>query len=254
VDHRGRASFVGEKTRVNFWIKTIPSVLREDEETGWKVYMLFRSSSRLLKSLSCHVAVISEGKVPHPLHQHPEEELILVSSGEVDNIMAEGDLPRIERTDRLRKGALIYLPNHQLHTIRAIGPGPATLLVFKWEGHLQEKKDSLFNGMITDPWEGGGRSDLPFTNGYRFTRVFETPTNYLQKLSVRIAELEPGAGFGWHRDRYDLAIAMLNGPMDTMGVKLRDPAALFVTAGTPHWMLNPGQGTTSFLVVEFHKD
>jgi mannose-6-phosphate isomerase-like protein (cupin superfamily) len=254
VDHRGRASSVGGKTRVDFWIRTIPSVLEEDEETGWKVYLLFRASSRLLNSLSCHVGVISEGKIPHPLHQHPEEELILVSSGEVDNIMVEGDLPRIERTDRLRKGALIYLPSHQPHTIRAIGPGPATLLVFKWEGHSREKKDGLFNRVIVDPSERLERSNSSFKNGYRITTLFETPTNYLQKLTVRIAELEPGAGFGWHRDRYDLAVALLSGSMDTMGVKLRDPAALFVTTGTPHWMRNPGQGVTSFLVVEFHRD
>jgi len=180
--------------------------------------------------------------------------LILVSSGEVDNIMVEGDLSHIERTNRLRKGVLIYLPDHHPHTLRAIGPGPATLLVFKWEGHSREKKDGLLDGVIIDPSEGRGRSDSSFKNGSRITRLFETPTNYLQKLSVRIAELEPGAGFGWHRDRYDLAIAMLSGPMDTMGVKLRDPAALFVTAGTPHWMRNPGEGATSFLVLEFHKD
>ena len=86
------------------------------------------------------------------------------------------------------------------------------------------------------------------------TWLFEAPTKYLQKLSVRITELEPGAGVGLHRDLYDLAIVLLNGHMDTMGAKLRQPAALYVTAGTPHWMSNPGQAPAIFLVLEFYKD
>lgn len=181
---------------MDFWIRTIPSVLEEDEETGWKVYMLFRGSSPLLKSLSCHVAVLSEGKMIHPLHQHQEEELILIFSGEVDNVVVEGDLPLVEKMNRLKKGALIYLADQQPHTLRAVGPGPATILVFKWEGNSCNTQGNLPNTVIVDPSEGSGLPHLPFLPGSPLTRLFEMPTRYLQKLSVRIVELEPGPDLG----------------------------------------------------------
>ena len=239
---------------MDFWVRTIPSTLEEDKETGWKVYMLFRASSRLIKGLSCHVGVISAEKIPHPLHQHPEEELILVSSGEVDHILSEGDRVRTESKEHLRKGAIIYIPSHHPHTIRASGPGPTTLLVFKWEGHSNNTRRDPVNGWIIDPFEGRSQPGPSFTNGFRAITLSEKPTHYLQKLRVRLAELEPGASIGWHRDRYDLAIGLLSGDMDTMGVRLEKPAALFITAGTPHWMGNPGKTNTTFLVVEFYRD
>lgn len=239
---------------MDYWIKTIPSVLEEDEDTGWKVYMLFSGASRLLKSLSCHVAVLSEGKMIHPLHQHPEEELILLFSGEVDNIMVEGDLPGVEKINRLKKESLIYLDGQQPHSLRAVGPGPATMLVFKWQGNSPNTKGDLPDMVIVDPSEGSGLSMSPFLQGSRMRGLFEVPTRYVRKMSVRIVELDPGAGFGKHKDTYDLALVLLSGHMDTMGVNLKVPTALFVTSGTPHWMWNSGQSPTSFLVVEFHKE
>jgi quercetin dioxygenase-like cupin family protein len=239
---------------MDFCFKTIPSVLKEDEETGWKVYMLFSAASPLLKSLFCHVAVLSERKIIHPLHQHQEEEMILIFSGEVDNIVGEGDFPLNEKISRVKKGSLIYLSGHQPHTLRAVGPGPATILAFKWEGRSCNTDGDLLNVVIANPSEESGLSISPFLPGSRTRRLIETPTRYLKKLSVRIVEYEPGVSFGLHRDRYDLALVLLNGNMNMMGVKLKDPTALFVEAGTPHWMQNPDQSPTSLLVVEFHKD
>ena len=108
---------------MDFWIKTIPRSFSEDDEAGWKVQSLFRGSSRLLECLSCHHAVLGEGKIPHPPHRHPEEELIVLRSGQLDCIEMEGDSQRIERVNVSNGGgvALFLRPSTPHHPFRGGG-------------------------------------------------------------------------------------------------------------------------------------
>ncbi|KKL16994.1 hypothetical protein LCGC14_2489990, partial [marine sediment metagenome] len=133
---------------MGFWIRAIPSILEENEKTGWNVYKLFNKSSCLIKNLSCHVGVLSEGKMPHPLHQHAEEELIVILCGEIEITIAQARQPYGKKQDRLKRGSVIYLSAHHQHTIRSIGPGPAEFLIIRWKGTINKLNDDISKSFV----------------------------------------------------------------------------------------------------------
>jgi quercetin dioxygenase-like cupin family protein len=78
-----------------------------------------------LEQLEVHVTTLRPGEAPHPPHQHPEEELIIVKDGTVESSL--NGQPR-----RLGPGSVILQASNELHGIRNVGTGPATYHVIKW--------------------------------------------------------------------------------------------------------------------------
>ena len=239
---------------MGFWIRTIPSVLQEDEKTGWNIYMLFKGSAHFLRNLSCHVSVLSEGKIPHPLHQHAEEELIIILCGEVENIMTQGHPPYRKKTGRLKRGSVVYLSAHHPHTIRSIGPGPAKFIVFKWSGIVHNSKNDILRSFIFDQAEKNRLPTDQFKPGFKMGRLFETPTRYLRNLCASVHDLKMDVGVKPHKHAHDLVLVLMDGRINSMHVDISAPAVIFFPAGTPHWTKNVGQIATSSFVFEFHGD
>ncbi len=192
--------------------------------------------------------------MPHPLHQHAEEELIVILCGEVKCIMAQDRLPHGKKTDRLQKGSVIYLSANHPHTIRSLGPGPAELLILRWKGTLNKSNGDIPKSFVFNQSE---RARLPiskFGSGLSMVRLFEMPTRYLRNLCASIHDLKIDAGVKPHRNDHDLAIILMAGRIDTMHAEISAPAVLFFPAGIPHWTKNVGQIATSSFVFEFHGD
>ena len=118
--------FNKRKLSMSFWIRTIPSLIEEDKNTGWKTYMLLKNASCFLENLSCHFAMLSEGKTPHPIHRHTEEKLFIIFSGTFEILTTEGYPSQRKKIARLKRGSVIYLPAHCPHTIRSFGPRPTS--------------------------------------------------------------------------------------------------------------------------------
>jgi quercetin dioxygenase-like cupin family protein len=85
----------------------------------------FRSATPTLDELEIHATTLNPGEAPHPPHQHPDEELVIVKEGTVE-VLVNG------KTSRVGPGSVVFQASNQLHGIRNAGPGQATYFVVRW--------------------------------------------------------------------------------------------------------------------------
>ena len=78
--------------------------------------------SKLLETLQVRV---NPGKSPHPPHQHPEEEMMLVIEGEAE-FEVDG------KKTRASAGSILYAYPGSSHSFKNVGSGPLVVHVFKW--------------------------------------------------------------------------------------------------------------------------
>ncbi len=73
---------------------------------------------------------LKPGMTPHAPHQHPEEEIMVVTEGHGE-ISVEG------RVTQVGPGSMMYTAAQRLHGIKNTGSGPLLFYYFKWK-----KKDA----------------------------------------------------------------------------------------------------------------
>jgi quercetin dioxygenase-like cupin family protein len=223
---------LGHGVRLTGRIHPLRLPLEPDEQRGWKPYPAFSGTTADLPSFSCHASVLLSGHSPHPPHTHPEEELLLLLSGEVEVVLTENG-----RT-RLRPGELVYYPAEFAHTLQTTSTEPATYVMFKWRGELVAADRPLPFGRF----QTSGGAGL----------LFEGSTRYLRKLHSHVTVLEPGDGYEPHLDAYDVAIVVLEGEVETIGGRAAPHDVIFYRAGEAHGMRNIGRGLARYVVFEFH--
>jgi quercetin dioxygenase-like cupin family protein len=77
------------------------------------------------------------------------------------------------------------------------------------------------------------------------------PTNFLGRLHAHLTEMDPGHGYEAHRDRYDVAIIVFSGKLDTGGEVIGPGSVLYYAAGVLHGLRNVGEEIARYLVIEF---
>jgi quercetin dioxygenase-like cupin family protein len=241
-------SFVGAGTgpRLLSRVCRLRLPLAPDHVAGWKPYSQFRGSTGDIPDLSCHVSVLTHNSCPHPPHAHPEEELLLVLTGEVEVILPQ---PTGEQRRRLGPGGFVYYPAEFLHTLRTVSAQPAEYLMFKWCAAPTGTAATLGHGAYETPCEPSHTADRP---GFHPQLLFEGPTAWLRKLHCHASTLSPGAGYAPHVDAYDVALVILEGAIETLGQRVPSPAVVFYAAGEPHGIHNPGESMARYLAFEFH--
>lgn len=78
-----------------------------------------------LERLECHITTVNPGEEPHPPHQHPEEELVLIKEGTMD-VVQNGE------RKRAGPGSVIFNSSNEMHGFKNVGDTPATYFVVKW--------------------------------------------------------------------------------------------------------------------------
>ena len=73
--------------------------------------------------IELHETTVEPGKMPHPAHQHPHEEFILVRTGTMAIILNGVEHP-------LPAGSVGYTAPGELHGFKNIGTIPATYFIF----------------------------------------------------------------------------------------------------------------------------
>lgn len=233
------------------WIKALDLPLEGNKEGGWKIRRIFRGPTAAMKKFSSHVSVLGSGKIPHTLHAHEEEELLIMLSGGAD-IVTLDDGSLIAATARIFPGSAVYHAARQKHTIHCIGPGPATYLIFKWIGAGDLRGDAGLRSSIFHIARGCSDPATQSARQIVRTVIFESPTLYLRKLRCHISTLQPGAGYPPHSDAYDVAILTLSGTVETLGRQIRPYSVIFYAAGEPHGMKNADTIPARYIVIEFH--
>ena len=97
----------------------------EPTKTGEKRQFL-QSPTLTLDELELHVTTLNPGQAPHPPHQHPDEELIIIKEGTVESTVNG-------ITKRVGPGSVIFQASNQLHGIKNVGTTKAVYHVIKWK-------------------------------------------------------------------------------------------------------------------------
>jgi len=197
------------------------------------------------------VGTISENAIPHPVHQHPEEELIIPFSGSIDLFRHNDELRHGHNGSLLLPGSLIYLSAGAPHTLRGKGPGPSIVVAIRWKGKRRVSTDGILKTSVFDIPETPSPSHQGLPEPSRI-HLFEGATGYAENLRAHRAYIRPGGGYGAHNHPHDLMMVLLEGRLDTMHMQVPSPALLFFPAGTSHWAKNTGQSPASLLTLEFH--
>ena len=73
--------------------------------------------------IELHETTVAPGKMPHPAHQHPHEEFILVREGTID-FLYNGE------SHILGPGSVGYTAPNEMHGFKNVGSTPATYFIF----------------------------------------------------------------------------------------------------------------------------
>ena len=102
----------------------IPDTRITHEPFG-EVRMYFEGRTDLLKAMTAGGLVLEPGMSPHPPHQHPEEEFMLVAEG-------SGEIQIGDQVTPVSAGAMMYCAGNKLHGIVNTGKTPMTFYFYKW--------------------------------------------------------------------------------------------------------------------------
>jgi quercetin dioxygenase-like cupin family protein len=89
--------------------------------------VFFEGATDQLKSLVVGSIALKAGQEPHPPHQHPEEEIMLVTEG-TGEIFLEG------KKTPVKPGDIMYSAGNHMHGVKASANSPLTFYYFKWLG------------------------------------------------------------------------------------------------------------------------
>jgi len=220
--------------------------LRVEQGKAWQPYPLFSGVTEIHDHMACHASVLAPGKMPHPPHCHLEEEILMVLDGEAELLVGDG--PNVADTvaHPVRPGMFVYYPAFKHHTLRNVGTGPLTYLMFKWRGSPRAS-GPILDAKIVEP----ARDDQGTADSYRATRLANGETNFLSKLKIHRSDVQPGGGYEPHRDEYDVAIVVLSGRINTLDREVGPFGVVYYSAGEAHGLRAVGPDPARYLVFEF---
>jgi mannose-6-phosphate isomerase-like protein (cupin superfamily) len=96
-----------------------------DVQKGCTVFVHYNGPTDQLSGMCTGMAVLDPGASPHPPHQHPEEEFLIVASG-------TGEIECAGKTTQVGPGAIMYCAGNTLHGILNTGKVPMTFYWSKW--------------------------------------------------------------------------------------------------------------------------
>jgi mannose-6-phosphate isomerase-like protein (cupin superfamily) len=85
----------------------------------------FEGKTGQLRDMTAGSLVLQPGQEPHPPHQHPEEEFLLIGEG-TGEILVNG------KTVQVGPGSMMYSESNHLHGIKNTGSVPMRFYFFKW--------------------------------------------------------------------------------------------------------------------------
>ncbi len=85
----------------------------------------FEGRTDLLSSMTAGSLLLNPGMSPHPPHQHPEEEFMVVTEG-TGEIMCDG------KTTQVGPGSMMYCAGNKLHSVENTGKVPLLFYFYKW--------------------------------------------------------------------------------------------------------------------------
>ncbi|HEX6493931.1 MAG TPA: cupin domain-containing protein [Acidobacteriaceae bacterium] len=101
-----------------------PATAKLTHESYGDRRIYFDGSTGQLRALTVGCLVLKAGMAPHPPHQHPEEEIMLVTEG-------AGEITVEAKAYPVGPGSMMYCSGQRMHGITA-GPHGLTFYFYKW--------------------------------------------------------------------------------------------------------------------------
>ncbi len=103
----------------------LDSLAAEGDAPGVVAYVHYNGPTDQLATMCTGMAVLEPGASPHPPHQHPEEEFMIVAEG-------NGVIEVNGHATQVGPGAIMYCAANVLHGIVNTGGRPMTFYWSKW--------------------------------------------------------------------------------------------------------------------------
>ena len=87
--------------------------------------VFFEGPTDQLKSMTAGSLRLNAGMEPHPPHQHPEEEIMVVTEG-------AGEMLVGGKTVKVGPGSMMYCAANKLHGVKNTGSTPLLFYYYKW--------------------------------------------------------------------------------------------------------------------------
>ena len=213
---------------------------------GWSRQQGFSGSAGGLTVVSCHRSQLIGPEPPHPPHAHIEEELLVVTQGEAEILLATGEDDPAPRKERLSTGGFAYYPPYQWHTLRNCGSEPLRYTMIKWQGALGGRSEPL--GVCLVPAAAPAVRDK---RRMRRLPLLDGPTPFLAHLHCHLTEIDEGAGYAAHEDSYHVALVCLEGALSCENEILESGGAVFYRASQKHGLR--AAKSSRYLAFEFHE-
>lgn len=91
-----------------------------------EVRSFFTMRTATLDQLEVHETTLNPGKMPHPPHKHPNEEMLVIRQGTVEALV-KGEWKRVG------PGSVIFNASNQLHGLKNVGSQPAVYTVINFK-------------------------------------------------------------------------------------------------------------------------
>ena len=93
--------------------------------SGCRVFVHYNGPTDQLNGMCTGMCVLDPGATPHPPHQHPEEEFLIVADG-------TGEIECGGKITQVGPGAIMYCAGNVIHGITNTGKVPMTFYWSKW--------------------------------------------------------------------------------------------------------------------------
>lgn len=205
-----------------------------------------------LERFESHASTLNPGLDSHPQHQHAQEEFIILKEGELEVIINGVG-------SRVGPGSLFFFAANDWHSVRNVGEGPATYLVFNYAtaetrtASAEPAAQSAAAGTLASGvYEWREMAVEPTKKGERRS-LFDAPTVTATNLECHTTTLRAGlVSHAAHRHADEEIVVVKDGLIEATieGVStVAGPGSVFFFASNElHGLRNAGESEATYYV------
>lgn len=211
-----------------------------------------RNPTATFKEFECHISTLNPNLASHPPHTHPQEELIILSDGELD--------VHINGTNtRVGPGSLFFFASNDPHAVQNRGDKPATYFVFNFATAVTptlrgQAAQPAIPGRLGSSIFDWSKLEVKATKSGERRDVIDRPTLTLANFECHITTLKAGeTPHAPHRHPDEEIILIKEGQLDVTinGTTQRaGPGSIcFLSSGDEHGWKNAGDTVATYYVI-----
>jgi uncharacterized cupin superfamily protein len=205
-----------------------------------------------LQRLEFHISTLLPGRMSHPPHHHPQEELVLIKDGTLEATING-------KSQRVGPGSLLFFAAHDVHNVLNVGTVPSTYYVinFYTDATAQVREQAAATwappGMLPSSvidWEKlvpqAGPTDVR-------RKLIDSPTLTFKRLEIHATTVQPGAPASQlHRHPWPMLVVMKEGYMeakiDGVSGRFGPGSILLIAANAQQSLRNPADVPATYFV------